>query len=327
MRTNVLVTGAGGFIGSHLTEALLHAGGKVRALVHYNSRGSWGHLDELRNDFGEKLDVRPADITDSFLVRELVKDCEIVFHLAALIAIPYSYQAPSSYLTVNAQGTLNLLEASRQERVKRVIVTSTSEVYGSASYTPMDEAHPLHAQSPYAASKIAADKLAESFYSSFGLPVVILRPFNTYGPRQSARAVIPTVLTQALSGAKEIQLGNLEPRRDLTFVKDTVRAFLLAAEKPELEGQTIHFGQGKSICISELAQMCLKTAGSDARIVSLDRRRRPEASEVELLICDHSKATRLLGWEPTITLETGLRHTAEYLSSHLSDYRSEVYVL
>ena len=218
----VLVTGAGGFIGSHLTEALLNAGREVRALVHYNSRGSWGHLDDLKTDFGDRFDVRLGDITDAFLVRELVDDCETVFHLAALIAIPYSYQAPASYLSVNVQGTLNMLEACKRAKVKRIIVTSTSEVYGTARYIPMDESHPLQAQSPYAASKVAADKLAESFYWSYGLPVTVLRPFNTYGPRQSARAVVPTVLTQALSGATEIALGNLEPKRDMTLDRKSV---------------------------------------------------------------------------------------------------------
>jgi NAD dependent epimerase/dehydratase len=323
----VLVTGAGGFIGSHLTEALLETGYDVRALVHYNSRNTWGHLDELRSDLKQRLEVRLGDITDPFLARDIVNDCEIVFHLAALIAIPYSYQAPASYLAVNAQGTLNILEACKQAEVRRVIVTSTSEVYGSACYTPMDEGHPQQAQSPYAASKIAADKLAESFYWSYGLPVVILRPFNSYGPRQSARAVIPTVLTQALAGANEIYLGNLAPQRDLTFVEDTARAFILAAEKPGLEGETIHFGQSESLSIGELAEKCLQTVGSKARIVSIDERRRPTGSEVENLICDHSKAKRMLGWKPTISLADGLERTAEYLASHLATYRSEAYVL
>jgi NAD dependent epimerase/dehydratase len=323
----VLVTGAGGFIGSHLTAALLDAGREVRALVHYNGRGTWGHLDELSAEHKSRLDVRLGDVTDPFLTRSLVEGCDVIFHLAALIAIPYSYQAPASYLAVNAHGTLNILEACRTANVKRVIVTSTSEVYGTASYTPMDEAHPLQAQSPYAASKIAGDKVAESFYSSFGLPVVILRPFNTYGPRQSARAVIPTVLTQALSGADEIRLGNLQPQRDLTFVGDTVKAFLLAAEREGLEGETIHFGQGQAVSIEDLAKLCVRVVGSEARIVSTDERRRPSGSEVELLMCDHSKAKRLLGWQPLVSLEQGLALTADYLTEHLAEYRSEAYVV
>jgi dTDP-glucose 4,6-dehydratase len=325
--TKVLVTGAGGFIGSHLTEALLASEYEVRALVHYNSRGSWGHLDELQHDHPQNLEVRLGDVTDPFLTREVVDGCELVFHLAALIAIPYSYQAPASYLAVNTHGTLNVLEACKQTGVRRVIVTSTSEVYGSACYTPMDEGHPLQAQSPYAASKIAADKLAEAFYWSYSLPVVILRPFNTYGPRQSARAVIPTVLTQALSGAPEVHLGNTEPKRDLTYVADTVQAFLLAAEKPGLEGETIHFGQGSCVSIGDLAQMCLRLTGNDASVLSVDERRRPEGSEVDLLMCDYTKAKRLLGWQPQVSLEQGLARTAEYLGGHLADYRTEAYVL
>jgi len=243
----VLVTGAGGFIGSHLVETLLRSGCSVRALVRYNSRGSWGHLEELKPDLQDRLDVRLGDVTDPYLVRDLVAGCGVVFHLAALIGIPYSYRAPASYVATNVGGTLNVLEACRQAGVRRVIVTSTSEVYGTARYTPIDEAHPLQAQSPYAASKIAADKLAESYFCSYDLSVVILRPFNTYGPRQSARAVIPAILAQALAGAREICLGNLEPRRDLMFVEDTVQAFLLAAEAPGIEGETIHFGQGDFI--------------------------------------------------------------------------------
>jgi len=322
-----LVTGAGGFIASHLTETLLRAGHEVRALVHYNSRGNWGHLEEVADEYRKNLDVRLGDVRDPYLTRDIVDGCDVVFHLAALIAIPYSYQAPASYLSVNALGTENVLAACKQCGVRRVIVTSTSEVYGTARYTPMDEAHALQAQSPYAASKIAADKIAEAFYWSYGLPVVILRPFNTYGPRQSARAVIPTVLTQALTGAAEIQLGNLEPQRDLTFVSDTVKAFLLAAEKPGLEGQTIHCGQGDAVSIGELAQLCVRVVGSKAQIVSVDERRRPAGSEVELLMCDYSKAKQLLGWQPEVSLEQGLTQTADYLAEHLANYRSEAYVL
>ncbi len=324
---SVMITGAGGFIGSHLAEGLLRNGHTVRALVHYNSRGSCGHLEGLRSNFQERLDVRLGDVTDPYLMRDLVAGCEVVFHLAALIGIPYSYHAPASYITTNVAGTLNVLEACRQVGVRRVIITSTSEVYGTARYSPIDETHPLHAQSPYAASKIGADKLAESYFCSYGLPVVILRPFNTYGPRQSARAVIPTILSQAIAGEEEVRLGNLSPRRDLTFVEDTVQAFLLAAEAPGIEGETIHFGQGEAVSVEELAHKCLEVLGSTARIVSAPERQRPEKSEVGLLLCDASKARRLLGWAPRFSLEEGLRRTADYVRAHLEQYRSQDYVI
>jgi NAD dependent epimerase/dehydratase len=323
----VLITGAGGFIASHLTEALLHRGHTVRALAHYNSRADWGHLEEVPCDLRRNLDVRLGDVTDPYLMKDSVAGSEIVFHLAALIGIPYSYHAPASYLTTNVAGTLNVLEACREAGVQRLIVTSTSEVYGTARYTPIDESHQLQAQSPYAASKIAADKLAESYFCSYDMPVVILRPFNTYGPRQSARAVIPTVLAQALTGAKEIHLGNLEPRRDLTFVEDTARAFILAAEAPNIEGRTIHFGQGKAISMGELAQRCLELVGSDARIVTVAERQRPEKSEVGALMCDASEARQLLGWEPKISLDQGLRRTADYVANHLQQYKQRDYAI
>jgi dTDP-glucose 4,6-dehydratase len=322
-----LVTGAGGFIGSHVVEALLDAGHEVRALAHYNSRGSWGHLDEGGATARGKLEVRLGDVTDASMVRALVDGCDVVLHLAALIGIPYSYHAPASYLATNVSGTLNILEACRAARVRRVVVTSTSEVYGTARYTPIDEKHPLQGQSPYAASKIAADKLAESYFCSFDLPVVTLRPFNTFGPRQSARAVIPTVLTQALDGASEIRLGNLQPKRDLTFVEDTARAFLLAAEAPGIEGEVIHFGQGQAVSVGELAQRCLDAVGSKARIISVSERQRPEKSEVGLLLCDHAKARRVLSWTPQVSLDEGLRRTADYLRQHLRDYRHSQYVV
>ncbi len=323
----MLVTGAGGFIGSHVVEALLREGHSVRALVRYNSRGSWGHLDGKESYLAEGLDVRLGDITDPYLVRDLVVGCDIVFHLAALIGIPYSYHAPASYVATNINGTLNVLEACRQAKTRRVIITSTSEVYGTARYAPIDEAHPLQGQSPYSASKIAADKLAESFFCSFDLPVVILRPFNTYGPRQSARAIIPTVLTLALAGANEIRLGNLEPRRDLTFVEDIVQAFVLAATATNIEGETIHFGQGKEISVRDLAAKCLKVLDSKAEIVISSDRQRPERSEVGLLLCDAAKARRLLGWEPKISLDEGLHLTAEYLRAHLTQYRAWDYLI
>jgi NAD dependent epimerase/dehydratase len=323
----VLVTGAGGFIGSHVVEALLQEGCQVRALVHYNGRGNWNHLEELAAEQRAHLDVRLGDVMDPFFVRDVVDGCETVLHLAALIGIPYSYLAPASYCATNLGGTLNVLEACRQTKVRRVIVTSTSEVYGTACYTPINEAHPLQAQSPYAASKIAADKLAESYFCSFDLPVVILRPFNTFGPRQSARAVIPTNLTQALTGAREIQLGSLEPQRDLSLVEDTARAFVLAAHAPGIEGQVIHFGQGKATSIGDLAILCLEVTGSAARIVTVPERQRPEKSEVGLLLCDPSRARELLGWTPRVSLTEGLRRTADYIRSHSSSYPRSGYTI
>jgi NAD dependent epimerase/dehydratase len=323
----VLVTGAGGFIGSHLVAALLTRGCRVRALVRYNGKGDWGHLADVRPPHGDQLEVRLGDVTDPFLVRDLVQGCDLVCHLAALIGIPYSYHAPASYLAVNVGGTLNVLEACRQAKVKRVVVTSTSEVYGTARFTPITEEHPLQGQSPYAASKIAADKLAESFFCSFDLPVVTVRPFNTYGPRQSARAVIPTVLTQALSGASEVRLGNLAPKRDLTFVDDTTRAFVLAGTMPGIEGQVIHFGQGEAFTVGEIAQRCLDAAGSKARIVSDAERQRPEKSEVGLLLCDPTRARQKLGWKPEVSLEEGLRRTAEYVRAHQDQYPTGRYTV
>jgi len=323
-----LVTGAGGFIGSHLVETLLRAEVQTRALVHYNSQNSPGHLAHLCTEGRqENLELRFGDVTDPHLVQELVAGCEVVFHLAALIGIPYSYDAPTSYVNTNIIGTLNVLRACREARVRRLIVTSTSEVYGTARYTPIDEVHPLHGQSPYAASKIAADKLAESFFCSFDLPVVTLRPFNTYGPRQSARAVIPAILAQALSGADEIRLGSLTPKRDLTFVEDTAQAFVLAAERPGIEGETIHFGQGMAFSVLEIAERCLRVVGSSARIASVELRRRPEKSEVGLLLCDASKARQLLGWSPRFSFDDGLLATAEYVRTHMQQYRPQDYAI
>jgi dTDP-glucose 4,6-dehydratase len=317
----ILVTGAGGFIGSHVTEALLRSNHSVRALVHYNSRGSWGHLNEVADDLRGQLEVKLGDVMDPFLVRNLVAGCDVVMHLAALIGIPYSYVAPASYVATNVTGALNILDACHQARTPRLVITSTSEVYGTARFTPITEDHPLQAQSPYSATKIAADKLAESYFRSFDLPVVILRPFNTYGPRQSARAVIPTILSQALSGLDEICLGGLEPERDLTFVEDTATAFLLAAEAPNIEGETIHFGRGEAVTIKELAQRCLSIVGSNARISIQAERKRPEKSEVGLLLCDPSKARKLLKWSPRVSLEDGLRRAADYIQRHKHKYR------
>lgn len=322
-----LVTGAGGFIGSHLVEALLAEGHSVRALVRYNSQGSHGHLADLRPDLRAGLEVCLGDVTDAFSMHALVAGCDVVYHLAALIGIPYSYRAPASYVATNTTGTLHVLEACRRAKVRRLIVTSTSEVYGTARSTPIREDHPLQAQSPYAASKIAADKLAESYFCSFDLPVVTLRPFNTYGPRQSARAVIPTVLTQALAGAREVRLGNLTPRRDLTFVEDTARAFVLAGTAPDIDGQVIHFGQGEAFSVADIARRCLEAAGSTATATNVAERERPEKSEVGLLLCDPSKAGRLLGWAPRVPLTEGLRRTAEYLRQNLHRYPQQHYTV
>jgi NAD dependent epimerase/dehydratase len=323
----VLVTGAGGFIGSHVTEALLRQGHQVRALARYNGRGDVGHLREVPADLRDRLEIKLGDVTDPFFVRELVAGCDIVLHLAALIGIPYSYVAPASYVATNVTGALNILEACRLSKTRRVVVTSTSEVYGTAQYAPIDEAHPLQGQSPYSASKIAADKLAESYYRAFDVPVVILRPFNTYGPRQSARAVIPTVITQALRGAKVIELGNLAPKRDLTFVEDTANAFLLAAAAEGIEGEVIHFGQGSAVTIGELAELCLRASGSRAEIRSVGERRRPPKSEVELLLCNPAKAEKLLGWKPTVSLEEGVTRTVSYLRDRLDSYQTTGYVV
>ncbi len=337
----ILVTGAGGFIPSHVCAMLLQAGHSVRALVHYNSRGSWGLLPEMLAAYNLPhpsstppstpastfLEVILGDVTDSFQMQRLVQDVDAVIHMAAHIGIPYSYQAPASFVSTNVVGTLNILEACRLAHVKRVIITSTSEVYGSAQYTPIDEVHPLQAQSPYAASKIAADKLAEAYFKSFNLPVITLRPFNTYGPGQSSRAIIPTVLCQAISGAKEIYLGNLSPRRDLTYVEDTAHAFVLALTASDIVGRTIHFGQGSAISIADLAQRCLGVVGSQARIISTTERLRPENSEVQLLLCNPTLAHETLGWQPLVTLDEGLKHTAAYIQNHLSEYRIKEYTV
>jgi NAD dependent epimerase/dehydratase len=321
----VLLTGAGGFIPSHVGEALVRAGHEVRALVRYNGRGSWGHLGDspLRAEF----EVVLGDVCDAFQMLSVMRGCDAVVHMAALIGIPYSYQAPASYLAVNVHGTLNVLEAARQNEVGRVLVTSTSEVYGTARYTPIDEEHALQAQSPYSASKIAADHFAEAYARSFGVPAVVVRPFNTYGPRQSARAVIPTILAQLLSGVKIVRLGSLSPRRDLTFVEDTARAFLLALTAPGLEGQVVHFGRGEAVSIGEIVERCMIVTGVRAQVETDEARVRPANSEVELLLCNPEKAKRMLGWKAEVGLDEGLGRTAEYVSGHLKDYQPEQYTV
>jgi NAD dependent epimerase/dehydratase len=320
----VLVTGAGGFIGSHLVERLVDLGANVRALVEYNSLGSWGWLDEspVRGDIEVVLgDVRDRDST---VVAAAGRD--VVFHLAALIAIPWSYDAPAAYVETNVVGTLNVLRAAQQAGVERVVHTSTSEVYGSAQYAPIDEAHPLQAQSPYAASKIGADKIAEAFHLSFGLPVATLRPFNTYGPRQSARAVIPTILTQLLAGGT-IALGNLAPTRDFTYVTDTVEAFVKVVDVAEAVGRVLNVGTGRDIAIGDLAER-IEAAVERRAPIDLDPARvRPDGSEVERLCADADEARRLLAWEPRVTLDEGLVATAEWIGRNLERYRIGAYTV
>lgn len=320
----VLVTGAGGFIGSHLAERLAALGARARAFVHYRAAGAAGWLETSPQR--EAIEVVAGDVRDRDSVAAAMEGVEAVFHLAALIAIPYSYHAPTSYLRTNVEGTLNVLQAARAAGVARVVHTSTSEVYGTARYVPINEAHPLRGQSPYAASKIGADKMAEAFHLSYGLPVVTVRPFNTYGPRQSARAVVPTIITQCLTGGT-VRLGNLHPTRDLTFVADTVEGFLRAAAAPQADGRTVNLGTGREISIEQLARTIGDLIGRPVTIERDEGRERPEGSEVERLLADASLAQRLLGWEPQVSLEEGLRLTIEWVREHLHGYRPGVYVL
>ena len=322
----VLLTGAGGFIGSHLAERLVRAGARVRAFVHYNSRNDRGLLEYVDNDVQAALEVVLGDLTDATMVRRAVADCQVVFHLGALIAIPYSYQAPRHFIDTNVIGTLNVLQACLEERVLKMVHTSTSETYGSARYTPMDEHHPLQGQSPYAASKIAADKLAESFYCSFNLPVVTIRPFNTFGPRQSARAVIPTIISQALVG-DTIHLGALTPVRDFTFVEDTVTAFLKVAEAPDTVGQVVNIGTGQGVTIGAVAHKVLSMCSGPKQVVTDQERFRPAKSEVLELVCNNTKAKALLGWEPQYTLLQGLQKTLAYIQDHLHMYKTHMFTL
>lgn len=312
--TTALVTGADGFIGSHLVQRLVAEGVAVRAMSVYNSMGSVGWLADLSADELASVDVQFADVRDAERVRALVEGVDVVYHLAALIAIPYSYTSPRSFVETNVVGTLNVLEAARAVGTERVVHTSTSEVYGTPETVPIDERHPLHGQSPYSASKIGADMLAEAWSRSFDVPVTVLRPFNTFGPRQSARAVIPTVLGQMLAGAQEIRLGALDPRRDFTYVTDTVDGFVRAARAPlGTPGEVIQLGTGRDISIGELVELCREVTGSSARIVLESERVRPPASEVERLLSSPARALDRLGWTPQVTLEDGLARTAEWL--------------
>ncbi len=320
MADRVLVTGAGGFIGSHLVEGLLARGLRVRAMVRYTSAGGMGFLDEIAPDHRSRLEIFFGDIRDSRAVREACKDCQRVYHLAALIGIPYSYVAPDSYVDVNIRGTMHVLEAGRDLGLERVIVTSTSEVYGTAQYTPIDEKHPLNAQSPYAATKVGADQFALSYHRAFGLPVTVVRPFNTFGPRQSARAVIPTIMTQALA-SDAIRIGSLDPVRDLVFVKDTVAGFIALAESPECVGKVTNLATGVGVTIGELIERILKLTGRQLPIIEADERKRPQASEVFKLLGAAEQAQRLAGWKATTSLDEGLAQTLAWMKTHLHQYR------
>jgi NAD dependent epimerase/dehydratase len=319
----VLVTGAGGFIGSHLTERLAELGAGTTALVRYGSRGSWGWLDG--SPVKVDLNVVAGDIRDSDSIKDAFSGVDVVFHLAALIGIPYSYSTPLAYTRTNMEGTLNVLQAARDAGVERIVHTSTSEVYGTARRVPMDEAHPLQGQSPYSASKIGADKMAEAFYLSYGLPVTTVRPFNVFGPRQSSRAIVPTIVTQALTG-DELRLGNLTPTRDLNYVLDTVEGFIGAAEHEDAVGRVVNIGSGRETSIGDLATTILRLVGRDLPIVLDDERVRPDNSEVERLLADNTWAKELLGWTPRHTLEEGLADTINWVEDHLEHFRVGAYV-
>ncbi|MFC1717672.1 SDR family NAD(P)-dependent oxidoreductase [Candidatus Poribacteria bacterium] len=320
----VLVTGAGGFIGSHLVEKLVALDSDVRAFVRYNSRNDYGLIEVLPEDIQSEITIVVGDLRDSDSVNNAVKGVDIVLHLGASISIPYSYVSPNSYVATNIVGTMNVLNAVKEYSVQKMVHTSSSEVYGTALYVPIDEEHPLQAQSPYSASKIGADKLAESYHLSYGLPVTTVRPFNTYGPRQSSRAVIPTIITQALT-RDEVHLGATTPTRDFSYVEDTASAFIKAAESPESVGQVMNFGSGKEIAIGDLASKIITLVGRDVRIMSDEDRIRPEKSEVNRLLADATKARELIGWEPQFSLTDGLRNVIYWISEHLDRYKTNVY--
>jgi NAD dependent epimerase/dehydratase len=317
----VAVTGAGGFIGSHMSEELARKGAKVRALVRYNSLGKRGFLEDAPRD----IDVWAGDVADPWFVQKFVQGQEVVFHLAALIGIPYSYEAPAQYVSVNVNGTLNVLESCLRAKVKKVVHTSTSETYGTALYTPIDEKHPLQGQSPYSATKIGADALADSFFRSFGLPVAVARPFNTYGPRQSARAVIPTIISQLLAGKPALSLGDVTPVRDFNYVADTVAGFLAVAESSKTPGQVINLGSGRGVTVGETAALIMRLLGRKVPVQTQKARVRPSRSEVFKLLCDNSKARKLVGWRPRYTLEQGLALTINYIQGNSGLYRPDVY--
>jgi NAD dependent epimerase/dehydratase len=322
---NILVTGADGFIGSHLVELLVKNGYHVKALCQYNSFNSWGWLEDV--DCLDRVEVVTGDVRDAHYCKHITQSVDTIFHLAALIAIPYSYVAPDSYLDTNVRGTLNICQAAKENGIKRVIHTSTSEVYGTAKYVPINEDHPLQPQSPYSASKISADAMAMSFYNSFDLPVTIARPFNTYGPRQSARAVIPTIITQIADGAKEIKLGDVTPTRDFNYVSDTCRAFLALAQSDKTIGEVVNIGSNFEISIIDTLLMIKKIMGSDVEFVTEAQRQRPERSEVFRLWCDNSKINTLTGFKPNMTIHEGLKKTVEWFSQpqNLAKYKSGIY--
>lgn len=322
-----LVTGADGFIGSHLAEELVKKGYQVKAFVFYNSFNNWGWLEELPREILNEIEIFQGDVRDPHGVKAAMKDQELVFHLAALIAIPFSYHSPDAYVDTNIKGTLNMLQAGREYHDVRMLVTSTSEVYGTAQYVPIDEKHPFQGQSPYSATKIGADRLAESFYRSFDLPITIVRPFNTYGPRQSARAIIPTIITQLLAGHDEIKLGSLTPTRDFNYVKDTVNGFIKIAESDRTIGEEINISTQKEISMGELAAELISQINPKARIVCDEARLRPEKSEVNRLLGCNEKIKRLTDWQPQYSLKQGLEETIQFCRTHLDRYKTDIYNL
>lgn len=323
--SKILVTGSDGFIGSHLTEELVKAGYEVKAFVYYNSFNTWGWLDTLPASVMSHVEVFQGDIRDPHGVKEAMKGCDAVFHLAALIAIPFSYHSPDAYVDTNIKGTLNVLQAARELSIDRVLVTSTSEVYGTAQYVPIDEKHPYQGQSPYSATKIGADRLAESFYRSFSLPVTIVRPFNTYGPRQSARAVIPTIITQLLAGKEEIKLGSLTPTRDFNYVKDTANGFIEIYKSDKTIGEEINIATQQEISIGELANELISQINPNAKIICDEQRLRPEKSEVNRLLGSNEKILKLTNWKPQYTFSQGIAETIDFLKTNMDKYKVDIY--
>ena len=323
MSKKVLVTGAAGFIGSHLTEILVEQGYNVKAFVHYNSRNYWGWLEGSK--YRDEIEIVSGDIRDYDSVYNVMKNCNTVFHLAALIGIPYSYVSPLAYIKTNIEGAYNILQSAKELSIGNVLITSTSETYGTAQCIPIDEKHPMEGQSPYSATKIGADHLSLSYYRSFNLPVKVVRPFNVYGPRQSARAIIPTIIAQILSGKKKIKLGNLHPTRDFTFVKDTVNGFLEIAKSDKLYGEITNIGMNEEISVGNLATLIIELMDEKIDIISDSIRIRPIKSEVERLLCDNTKLIQNTGWKPKYTLETGLKETIKWIKNNLNIYKAEIY--
>ncbi len=321
----VVITGADGFIGSHLTEKLIEIGADVTALVQYNSFNSWGYIEEFSEEKKNAIKVVSGNVRDYDSMRRLIKGSEVVFHLASLIAIPYSYDSPMAYVKTNVEGTTNVLEACREWEVEKIIHTSTSETYGTALYVPIDEKHPMQGQSPYSASKIAADMMADSFYRSFNLPVATIRPFNTYGPRQSARAVIPTIMSQVIAGKEEIKLGALSPLRDFNYVKDTAEAFIKIAESDKTIGEVINAASNSEISIGDLANKIFKISGRDIKVICDEERIRPEKSEVNRLFGDNKKILELTDWKPDYSLDKGLEETYRWIEKNINRFKVDIY--